>query len=263
MIRLALIAVVLVFAGWLNLERIERALVYPFDTSETAPDLPGVTAHDFDHDGVRLLIWTAPPRPGKPVILYLHGNAGALSNRSARFRHFLDRGYGLIAPAYRGSSGSGGIPSQEAITADLRAIWAARATFVPDGAPVILYGESLGTGIAMVALLSQPDAPKAAMLEAPYTSIMDVARAAYAGIDPLLPQLRNRWDSLAVAPDVTARILVLHGSKDQVIPIEQGRKLFAALSSKDKQFIESAQADHHTLWRSNVLPRMWRFIDAR
>jgi len=263
MIRLALVGLIVVFAGWLGLERIERALVYPFDSTETAPDLPGLSAQDFDRDGTRLVIWHAAPRPGKPVIFYLHGNAGGLKHRTARFRHFLDRGYGLIAPAYRGSSGSAGIPGQEAITADMRAFWAARARWVPPDSPVVVYGESLGTGIAMVALLSQVNAPEAAILEAPYSSIADVARAAYPGIEPLLAQLQNRWDSLSVADRVEARMLVLHGTRDQVIPVEQGRAVFAALASSEKQFIEVPDADHHTLWRSDVLPRMWHFIEAR
>lgn len=272
MIRLLSILTVLGFIGWLSLDRIEALVIYPFDGTDVAPTdvgLPGVTARAFDTGGdtggETLVVWTAPPKPGKPVVFYLHGNAGNLANRAGRFRHFLARGYGLVAMAYRGSSGSSGTPTQAGITADVRALWAALHHFIPNGAPVVIYGESLGTGVATVALInsavtkSRP--PAALILESPYTSIFDVGRALYPTLAPYFPDLSSPWNSLAAAPAITLPLLVLHGTQDEMIPQAQGRAIFDAALSTDKQFLAVQGAGHTTLWRSDTLPALWRFID--
>lgn len=267
MLRLLLILCgVFALTGWLGLERIERALVYPFESTRVRPadaGLSTVRAVEFVQGDETLIVWTAQPAAGKPIIFYLHGNAGGLQTRAGRFRRFLDRGYGLVAPAYRGSSGSSGTPSQETITADVRAVWSALPDLIPGQAPVVVYGESLGTGVAVVALLSDiPGTPAAgAILEAPFTSLPDVARNAYPKIDPLVPRMQNIWASIDAAPSVMVPLLVVHGTKDTLIPIEQGRAVFDAAGSPTKRFLAVTGAGHTDLWRSDVMPDIWHFID--
>ncbi|MDQ7069465.1 MAG: alpha/beta hydrolase [Rhodobacterales bacterium] len=247
---------------------IERAMLYPFDTTRISPadaGVPRLTEVRFTSDTQTLILWTAPPKPGKPVILYFHGNAGNLANRAGRFRHFLDRGYGLVAPAYRGSSGSTGTPAEADLTADAAAILAALPDFIPDLTPenVILYGESLGTGIAIqLATTTAAKSIAGVILEAPYTSIPDVTRTLYPLLVPVLRAMTNTWESLARAPALTQPLLILHGDQDRLIPIEQGRQIFAAAPSLNKQFIAVQGATHTTIWRSDVLPEIWAFIDG-
>ena len=219
--------------------------------------------------GATLVTWVAAPKAGKPVILYFHGNAGNLANRVGRFRRFIARGYGLVAMAYRGSSGSTGRPSQKAITADVRALYRDLDNVLKTDAPRVLYGESLGSGVVTVALLSSfvidaekgAGPPAAVVLEAPYSSILDVALVMSPELEPLSKYLKSTWESAKHAHYIKSPLLVIHGTDDTLIPIGQGRHVYDAAQSTDKQFLAVKGAGHTDLWRSDVLPKLWQFID--
>lgn len=240
----------------------ERWVIYPFTPTEVTPDsvgLPQIEARRIEVNGESLVVWTAPPKRGRPVVLYFHGNAGNLANRKARFRRFLDRGYGLVAPAYRGSSGSSGTPSEEALIADAIALYS--ALDLKDQA-VAIYGESLGTAvsIALVEALATP--PQAVILEAPFTSIPALAEHHYPGTGSLAEKIDNTWSSLDRTGALTMPLLILHGTQDDLIPIEMGRQIFAAAPSREKDFHVVKGAGHTDLWRASTRSRLWRFIDA-
>jgi len=215
--------------------------------------------------GTRHILWVAPPQPGKPVILYLHGNAGNLAARAARFEQFLAQGYGLIAPAYRGSSGSGGIPSEALIAADMAALYASLGDLIPGAAPddVIIYGESLGSGVALRLIADTGVQPAALVLEAPFTSLPDVVRSSAPQFTSLIPRMQNIWDSAAHAKALRAPLLVLHGTDDTLIPIAQGRAVYDAARSGSKQMLEVPGGGHNGLWRGDILPRLWAFMGAQ
>ncbi len=269
MLRLALFLGVLTGGGWFSLDRIERAMVYPFDATRISPaaaGLPHVTEREIKRGGETLVVWLAAPAPGQPTILYFHGNAGNLANRAERFALLTARGYGLVAPAYRGSSGSSGKPVENALSGDARAIYNSLSGLIPGltAGAVILYGESLGTGVALkLAARSPKNPPRAVVLEAPYTSLPDVARDAMPKLRPVIPLMKNRWNSLRHIVRLKSPLFVLHGTRDDVIPIEMGRQLFAAAPSEDKTFLEIPGAGHNDTWRDDVLPVLWRFIDDR
>lgn len=253
--------------GFLSLEALERRAVYPFDAARLSPQAAGVPAREVirTEGGVRHVVWVAQPRPGRPVILYLHGNAGNLANRAGRFERFLARGYGLIAPGYRGSSGTGGAPSEALIAADMRALYGALGELIPGLSPggVILYGESLGTGVALRLVAETGVQPAGVVLEAPFTSLPDVVRISAPQFASLIPRMQNIWDSARHARALRAPLMVLHGTGDTLIPIAQGRAVLAAAGARDKQMVEVQGGGHSDLWRSDVLPRLWRFIDAQ
>ena len=279
---IVLVAALTPLAAYAGLGWIERRQVYQFDTQEVDPawlGLDGVRAVDVQNaDGGRLIVWFAAPAPGQPVIFYLHGNAGDLANRAQRIAIFRAWGYGVIMPSYRGSSGSAGRPGQRAITADVRQLWQQRGALLAEAgagaeagaasqAPVIVYGESLGSGVAVAGLLASPaaqaDPPAALVLEAPFTSIPAVARALAPGLALLNPVMQERWDSLANVAHVTMPLMVLHGDRDPLIPFAQGRQLFEAAPSADKRFLPVAGAGHNDLWRPVVIDSLRRFIDTR
>ena len=110
----------------------------------------------------------ARARPGQPTLLYFHGNAGSLAFRSERIRHYQARGRGVFMMSYRGYSGSTGSPSESANVADALLAY----TFLVDAGvaarDIILYGESLGTGVAVQVAAQKPVA--GVVLDAPYTS---------------------------------------------------------------------------------------------
>jgi pimeloyl-ACP methyl ester carboxylesterase len=248
------------------LDAIERAMIYPFDATRVAPATAGVSEmQEVERAG--LVVWEAAANPGQPTIFYLHGNAGNLANRAGRFSRFMAQGYGVIAPAYPGSSGSDGRPSQAAITEAIRDIWRGLPDRLGPDARVVIYGESLGTGVAMLLLGSAAThpgkglAPAGVILEAPFTSVRDVARHLYPGIDPLLSHLTQEWDSMARAGHLAMPLLVVHGQDDRMIPPDQGRALFEAAVSDDKRFLEVPGAGHADLWRSDTLQELWAFIN--
>ena len=268
MLRLLLFLGVLTTGGWLGLETIEAKVIYPFDAKRVTPQAADVDAREViqTRDGEIAIIWVAEPARDKPVILYFHGNAGNLAMRAGRFEHFRAQGYGLIAPAYRGSSGSTGRPSETTITADMLDLYANLDALIPGLTParVIFYGESLGTGVAVkLAAIAPQGQPAGVILEAPYASLPAVVRDSIPQLSSLIPQMTSIWDSAAHAKKLRAPLLVIHGKKDPLIPIAQGRVVFDAAGSRQKRFLAVRGAGHHNVWRRTVLPQMWAFIDAQ
>ncbi|GAA6165955.1 alpha/beta hydrolase [Pelagimonas sp. KU-00592-HH] len=272
-IRLALILAALGIATVALGNLAERWMIYPLDPTRVTPadkGLASVTEVTFENDGEILVAWAAKPAAGKPVILYFHGNAGNLAVRTERFRRLLKRGYGLFAPAYRGSSGSSGTPSETALLWDAETAYHAMFTQFPDLPPdkVVLYGESIGTAVSLGLLntpATNPDKgfgpPAAVILEAPFTAIADLSEHHYPGTRALAERLDNQWPSLSRSRALTMPLLVLHGTADDLIPIEMGRQIYAAAPSGEKVFVAVKGAGHTDLWRSETLPRLWRFID--
>jgi len=118
-----LIAVAAVFGGFVALMYVaQRALMYHPEVLRTPPAAAGL----FDvqevvldtADGEKVIVWYAPPQRDLPLVLYFHGNAGALRSRADRFRALTGDGYGLVALSYRGYGGSTGSPSEAGMIAD-------------------------------------------------------------------------------------------------------------------------------------------------
>lgn len=247
-------------SGFDVLGRIERAMLYPFDGSIAAPPA-GVTEAVWERDGEELVLWLAEPRSGQPVIVYFQGNAGNLGNRAARFDIFVEAGFGLIALSPRSAGGSTGTPSEAALTQDASALLQDVAAWIPSAAPsrVIVYGESLGTAVAIAALSQDETRAAGLILEAPFASIPEIARASGLIPDSLVPRIQDRWPSLERAAQLTLPLLVLHGTEDDVVPFAQGQSVFSAAPSRTKDFIRVSGAGHSDLWRSDVVRRILRF----
>jgi uncharacterized protein len=175
-------------------------------------------------DGTRLLgWWLAPRRDDKPVFLYFHGNANGLSRRATRFGYMAQDGSGVLALSYRGYGGSGGAPSEAAIRADARVIHAELARRV-NPARIVLFGESLGTGVAL--RLATEVQAKGVILDSPYLSVMERARANYPWL-PVSLLLADQFRSDLFIRQVEEPIFIFHGTADRVIPVEDSEKLAA------------------------------------
>lgn len=205
---------------------------FQYHPNPSVPDpaysvVPEMTALRLETaDGMRPLAWWAPP-PGsdRPVIVYFHGNGGTVSMRAQQARLFLDAGYGVLLAGYRYNAGSGGSPSEAGLIADGRAAidFVRGRGIAPER--IILYGESLGTGVAVALAAEQTLA--ALILAMPFTSIADVAQDHY-WYFPARWLVRDRFDSLSRIHRVRAPILIFHGEDDRLIPVKFARSLLAA-----------------------------------
>lgn len=212
----------------------QRSLLYKPVLSPINPPLAyDVAAEAITLQGKagKLSAWYAPPPLARaPVILYFQGNSGNFSGRVNKFRALLKEGFGLLALSYRGFNGSEGEPTESGLYEDARTAWAWLQQQHPHS-PVILYGESLGTGVA-VQLATEKQAALL-VLEAPYTSVTDRAGEMYPWL-PVHLLLRDHFDSLAKIRQVQEPLLVFHNEGDAVIPIQHGKKLFAAAHAPKK-----------------------------
>lgn len=240
----------------------QRRLMYFPDRTRTLPadvGLPSVSEHILTApDGARIVTWRGKAKSGKPTLLYFHGNGGALAARQPRFERFMGEGWGVHMMAYRGYSGSTGSPTEADNIADaLRAYdWLAGQGVTQ----IILYGESLGTGVATQVATQRPSI--GLILDAPYTSTWEVGALRY----PFLPVRMAMWDryeTRAHIRRVQVPVLVIHGVLDPVIPVEMGREV-ARLANEPKTLVEFPRGGHIDLYinGNEALAHVRRFIDA-
>ncbi|MFT3989646.1 alpha/beta hydrolase [Aestuariivirga sp.] len=191
-------------------------------------------------DGEKLVAWYAPAANGMPTILFLHGNAGNLSGRAERFAYYTKQGFGALFIDYRGYGGSTGTPSGTGLVTDAEAAydWLAAKGIPPSNIAVV--GESLGTGISVLLAAQRPAA--AVALEAPYTSMADVAASHYWWL-PARLLIRNPIAAGDEIGKMHAPLLIQHGDKDVTVPYALGQKLFA-MANEPKQFVTIPGAGH-------------------
>jgi uncharacterized protein len=224
----------------------QRKILFPCDAAEVNPATLGLRAQTLrlkTEDGESLLAWSFPPAPGRPLILYFHGNAGGLDLRAERFRAIAEAGMGLLGIEYRGYASSTGSPSERGLKLDGEAAYAAAIASGVAPQRVVALGESLGSGVA-VALAARHELG-ALVLDSPYSSIADVAAATY-WFAPVRALLRDPFRNDLLIGSVKAPVLIVHGTKDGVVPIRFGEKLFA-LANQPKEFWRVEGAVHLAL----------------
>ncbi len=246
--------------GWFYL--FQRSLLY--DPDPARPDRAAVGVAGLRDvsvttaDGLSLHGWYLPPADGQvPVVAYLHGNGGSIAGRAPRIRRFAAAGWGGLFLDYRGFGGNPGAPSEAGLLRDARA-GLAFLDGLGLGARLVLYGESLGSGIAVAMAAERPVA--AVILESPYSSIAAIAKLRY----PLLPVdllLRDRFDALARIGAVRAPLLVLQGGRDTVIPNRLGQQLYDA-APDPKRLWRAAAGGHGDLFRFGALDQAIAFVEA-
>ncbi|SFD25613.1 hypothetical protein SAMN05428997_12273 [Bosea sp. CRIB-10] len=239
----------------------QRQLLYPRNPARAeiaSANLPRAEETELaTSDGEKLIAWVVPPRDGKPVLLFFHGNAGnfASRGRQSRFRLLTEDGTGLFAVSYRGYGGSTGSPSEDGLALDARAAYAAAAARFGAGR-LVGYGESLGTGVVLKLAAEAPI--KAVILEAPYMSTASVAQLRYPYV-PVGVLMKDRFRSDLVIGEVRVPLLILHGQRDSVIPFSQGEALFA-LANPPKRFISFPRGDHNDLRTHGSITEVQRFL---
>ena len=254
--------VVWVAAGYLGIGALmyfaQRSLMYFPERVRTAPAAAGFPQAEEitlgTADGERVIAWHVPPHGDKPVVLYFHGNGGSLRLRTDRFTRLTAGGTGLLALSYRGYGGSTGKPTEAGLIADARAAYA----FVAERYPgrIVAWGESLGSGVAIALAAEQP--VNRLILDAPFTSAVDIAAAAYSFL-PVRLLMKDQFRSDERIRQVTAPVLILHGEADRVVPIAYGERLLGMIAGK-KQLVRFPAGEHVDLDRHGAMDVALKFL---
>lgn len=253
---------IFVAAGYLGLGALmyvaQRSLMYFPDRARTPPAAAGFSqAQEVwlgTADGERVLAWHVPPRGDKPLVVYFHGNGGALNLRADRFKRLTAEGIGLLALSYRGYGGSSGKPTEAGLIADARAAYAYAAERYPR---IVLWGESLGTGVAVALAAEQPVAR--VILDAPFTSTADVAADLYWFL-PVRLLMKDQFRSDQRIRNVAAPVLILHGEADRIVPIHYGERLLAMIPGK-KLMVRFPGGEHVDLDRHGAMDVALKFLN--
>ena len=247
--------------GLLVLFFAQRAVLFPAPTSaRTVPQAAGFPEAE-EHilttaDGEKVVLWHVPARPGRPVVLYFHGNGDYLAGFFGRFRALIADGTGIVAVSYRGYAGSSGRPSEPGLLQDAAAAYAfTAARYSAD--KIVAWGFSLGTGVA-VALAAERPVGKL-ILEAPYTSVVDVAAAAF-WFAPVRLLMQDQFRSDQRIARIRVPLLVMHGALDPAIPVAFGERLFA-LANEPKRFVRLARGGHNDLDNFGAIEIARNFIN--
>lgn len=241
----------------------QRWLIYLPDARRIAPAEAGIAGVEerwlTAPDGVRVLSWYGRAKEGQPTLLYFHGNGGHLAVRGSRIQRFQERGWGIYMMAYRGYSGSGGAPSEADNVADARRAYDDLRSLGVPAERIVLFGESLGTGVAtQVAVVA-----KAAglVLDSPFTSIVEIGRSLY----PILPVdwlLAHRYETINYIGRVEAPLLVVHGEADHIVPVDMGRRVYAAAErARSRQLVTIPGAGHLGHIRLGSFDKIAAFVD--
>jgi uncharacterized protein len=256
-IAVLLLCVYLGFAAILYVT--QRSMMYFPETIHTTPAQAGLPrAQEVTltaSDGVKSIVWHVPPRGDRPVIIYFHGNGGALRFRVDRFSRLIADGIGLVALEYRGYGGSTDSPTEAGLIADGEAAYAFAASRYPVK-ELVLWGESLGSGIAVPLAANNPVGR--VILEAPFTSAAAVAGTRYWYL-PVRLLMKDQFRSDAHIDKVTAPVLILHGARDAIVPFAMGEEVFAATKAP-KHIVRFLDGGHEDLDAQGALHAVGRFL---
>ncbi len=228
-----------VFVRWLE----PRFAFVPFPgESETPRDL-GIAYESLTietTDGERLRAWLMPAAAPRARIVYFHGNGGNLSNWSPILAGIVRRGYSVLAVDYRGYGVSTGRPTESGLYRDAQALVTRAWTDADNRAPLVYWGRSLGSTVAAyAATVRRPDA---VIIEAGFPDGRSVVRGSPLAVLSLLASYR--FPTAEFMNRANVPVLVLHGDRDSVIPIELGRELFQRIQGA-KELVVMAGVDQN------------------
>ncbi len=210
-------------------------------------------------DNIELLSWYHSKNNNDyKTILFLHGNAGTLENRIHKINHFRDMNINFLLVAWRGFSGNKGKPTEQNLYEDARSAvkWLESKGIKENN--IIIYGESLGTGIATE--IAQNKNFAGVILESPFTSMIEAAKNKY----PYLPVkflLKDKYESNKKIKNIQSPILIMHGKVDNIVPFYMGKKMYE-LANNPKYSYFSEYDDHMMEYNEKLLNVLKKFIQS-
>jgi fermentation-respiration switch protein FrsA (DUF1100 family) len=263
-------------AGWLyssvilSFMALESRVLYSRLGMSSAPPNSDVEEVQIETvDGVRLHAWycSCPianrARAVPPVVLYCHGSSGDHTARWAPAFH-LQRTLGadVLLFSFRGFGRSEGSPTELGLYRDGRAAWeylTERRGIDPSR--IILYGESLGTGVAIeLAVAVADNRHRALILQSAYTSIPDIAQN-IAPWAPVAPMMRNKFPSIERIGKHRRPLILIHGELDPLVPYSQAKRLYEA-AVEPKLLIARADRGHNEVLDLRVFDQIAAFVKA-
>ncbi len=210
-------------------------------------------------DNINLLAWYhRKDIKNYKTILYLHGNAGALENRIHKINHFNDMNSNFLLLAWRGFNGNAGKPTEQGLYQDARS---AVKWLINQGAReenIIIYGESLGTGVATEIAQNQNFA--GIILESPFTSMVAAGKSKYP-IFPIKLLLKDKYENDKKIKNIMSPLLVMHGEVDKIVPFWMGEKIFQ-LANEPKYSYFSKYDDHMMEYDEKLVYALKTFIKS-
>jgi fermentation-respiration switch protein FrsA (DUF1100 family) len=241
---------------------LHRYFMYIPDRARVAPQeagLSGVEEIVFKAaDGTKLIAWYLPAQGTKPTLLYFTGNSGNVADRAGKIRTIASSGYGVFMLNYRRYGGSEGRPTEARNAADaVSAYDCLRAQGVAPG-DIVAYGESIGTAVAT--RLSLQREVQALVLEAPFTSAVDVGKLLWKGF-PLEIIMVDQYRTIERIGQVNVPLFIIHGGRDAIIPLDQARRVYHA-ANEPKTFAVVPQAGHNDLYERGAFEKVHGFLEA-
>ena len=210
-------------------------------------------------DNIELLSWYHSKNINDyKTILFLHGNAGSLENRIHKINHFKDMDINFLLIAWRGFSGNKGKPTEQGLYEDARSAvrWLKSKGILEKN--IIIYGESLGTGIATE--IAQNKNFAGIILESPFTSMIDAGKTKYSYL-PVKFLLKDKYESNKKIKNIKSPILIMHGKVDNLVPFYMGKKIYE-LANEPKYSYFSEYDDHMMEFNEELINNLKKFISS-
>ncbi len=210
-------------------------------------------------DNIELMSWYHNKNLNEyKTILFLHGNAGSLTNRIHKINHFKNMNVNFLIIAWRGFSGNKGNPNEKGLYEDARSAIRWLKSIGVEEKNIIIYGESLGTAIAIE--IAQNRNFAGIILESPFTSMINAGKDKYPYL-PIKLMLKDKYETNKKIKNVSSPILIMHGKVDNVVPFYMGKKIYE-LANEPKYFYISEYDDHMMEFNEKLLNRLKVFINS-
>jgi uncharacterized protein len=210
-------------------------------------------------DNIQLLGWYHEKNlKDFKTLVFFHGNAGSLENRIHKINHFQNMNINFLIIAWRGFSGNNGSPSEEGLYEDGKSAvdWLIQKGLSEKN--IILYGESLGTGVATH--LAQKRDFAGVILESPFTSMIDAASKFYPFI-PIKLLLKDKFENNKKINNINVPILIMHGEADQIVPFSMGMNIYE-IANKPKYSYFTKYDNHMMEYDENLILALKSFLKS-
>jgi len=209
-------------------------------------------------ENIVLNSWYSFKNSNYKTLVFFHGNAGNLNNRIYKLNKINQLNLNFLIISWRGFSGNQGKPTEDGLYQDAKSSirWLEQKGIIKTN--IILYGESLGTGVALE--LAKDSKYAGIILESPYTSMVAMAKKIY----PFLPVsilVKDRFESLSKIKKNVSPILIMHGEMDTLVPAHMGKKLFQEANNPKYSYFPSSD-DHMMKYDIKLVSVLRDFISA-
>ena len=238
----------------------QRNLLYHPSENNYSNDRPNFTYKKIfieNSDGDVLKAWFhEKDLKNKKTLVFFHGNAGDLENRIYKLNLLKDFDINFLIISYRGFSGNNGKPTEQGLYDDARsALYWLQNNGVREN-QIIIYGESLGTGVSVEVAQNKNFA--GIILESPFTSMVEAGKHYYFYL-PVSLLLKDRYETIKKLKNIKVPILVMHGENDKIVPFHMGKKVFS--KANDPKYSYFPKDDDHMMeYNKNLLEALNKFF---